>query len=276
MDLEHPPETYWHCSVSMDGKKGSAVVNDLRFEDLKRMIVDPWHAGRAFSVSGVIIRSSQAVAQIKITWTKEPKSSFENRHNASMRNSGVADMATDRRLLPIWKGEDCTYDLLFSGYGGSPKIEPDALLIEQICQRLPHAARILSRRSRQGRVGYEIADEYDVQDLLHGILRAFIKYSVQEDPLPKAAGAKSSRADISIEDLGILIEIKYVHRPDDQKRIFEEYSQDLVLYAKWPHLKTLVFLIYNSGDLRDAEAFEKLSGSQQVGERKFEVRVVLA
>jgi hypothetical protein len=107
-------------------------------------------------------------------------------------------------------------------------------------------------------------------------LRAFIKYSVQEDPLPKVAGSKSSRADISIEALGVLVEIKYVHRPDDQKRIFEEYSQDLVLYAGWPHLKTLVFLIYNSADLRDAEAFEKLSGPQQVNERRFQVRVVLA
>jgi len=72
-------------------------------------------------------------------------------------------------------------------------------------------------------------------------LRAYLKYSVQEDPLPKIGAAKSSRADISIEELGILIEAKYVHGPDDQKRIFEEYSQDLVLYAAWPYLKTLIF-----------------------------------
>jgi len=73
-----------------------------------------------------------------------------------------------------------------------------------------------------------------------------------------------------------LIEIKYVHGPEDQKRLFEEYSQDLLLYAKWAHLKTLIFLIYNSADLRDAEAFEKLSGSQDVNGRKFTVKVVLA
>jgi len=50
---------------------------------------------------------------------------------------------------------------------------------------------------------------------------------------------------------------------EDQKRLFEEYSQDLVLYAQWPHLKTLIYFIYNAADLRDAEAFEKLSAHKK-------------
>ena len=48
--------------------------------------------------------------------------------------------------------------------------------------------------------------------------------------------------------------------PDDQRRIFEDFSQDLVLYARWPHLQTLIVVVYNSADLRDPEALEKLSG----------------
>jgi hypothetical protein len=115
-----------------------------------------------------------------------------------------------------------------------------------------------------------------VQDLLHGLLRGYLKYSVQEDPLPKVAGAKSSRADISVEELGVLIEIKYARSPSDQKRIFDEYSQDLVLYAKWPHLKTLIFLIYNSSDLRDPDEFIKLGGMQEIAGRRFNVEIVLA
>lgn len=46
--------------------------------------------------------------------------------------------------------------------------------------------------------------------------------------------------------------------------------------AKWPHLETLIFLIYNSADLRDPEAFEKLSGEQKISDRTFTVKVVLA
>jgi hypothetical protein len=112
--------------------------------------------------------------------------------------------------------------------------------------------------------------------LLAATLRAYLKHSVQEDPLPKVGGAKSSRADVSIQDLGVLIEVKYAHGPDDQKRLFEEFSQDLVLYAHWPHLKTLIYLIFNSSDLRDPEALEKLGGSQEINARRFEVKIVLA
>lgn len=178
-------------------------------------------------------------------------------------------------MLPFFKGEDHTFDLLFSGKSKQPS-EPDVDLVERVCRRLPQAARILANRSRKGKVAYELVDEYDVQDLLHAMLRAYLKYSVQEDPLPKVASAKAGRADISVEELGVLIEVKYVHGPEDQKRLFEEYSQDLVLYARWPHLKTLIYFIYNSADLRDPEALEKLSTTQDVNGRRFVVKVVLA
>jgi hypothetical protein len=276
MNFENPPQLYWHCSAQISGSKGPVTVNDLPFSELKRTIIDPWHAGSPFSIGGAIVRSTDNVSQIKITWTNEPQRAFAERHNASMRASGIGDLATDRTLLPIWNGEDCTFDLLFSGDHSRNKVQPDVALVEQICRRLPYTARILAQRSRKGKGGYSIVDEYDVQDLLHGILRAFIKYSVQEDPLPKVAGAKSSRADISIEEMGVLVEVKFVRGPDDQKRLFDEFSQDLILYAKWPYLRNLIFLIYNSDDLRDPEAFEKLTGPKQVDDKKFDTRIVLA
>lgn len=145
-----------------------------------------------------------------------------------------------------------------------------------MCRRLPQVARVLAHRSHKHKSPYAIADEYDVQDLLHAVIRSVLKYSVQEDTLPRVAAAKSGRADLTIEELGVLIEIKYVHSPSDQKRIFEEFSQDLVLYSQWVHLKHLIYLIYNSADLRDAEAFEKLSSEQEIAGRKFEVAIVLA
>ena len=275
MDLLNPPERYWHCAVKMSGAKNYSVVNDLAFSELEKTIVSPWNAGRPFTVSGTLIRPSTSIESIKIAHTDQSASSFAEQHNARMRAQGIADMATNRSLLPLQRGTDVTYDLLFAGATESSPA-PDAAMIEQLCKRLPQTARILGNRSRKGKAPYEISDEYDVQDLLHSVLRAYLKYSVQEDPLPKVAGAKSSRADISIEELGVLIEVKYVHGPEDQKRLFEEYSQDLVLYSQWPHLKTLIYFIYNSADLRDAEAFDKLSSTQEIGGRRFAVIVIRA
>jgi len=276
-DPSQLPTQYWHCKAKLRGEKRLAIVNDLSLDDLQRTILIPWKAGYPFTVSGVLIHSRAAVSEIQIIHTPHPKRVYADIHNSEMHARGIADMATDRRLLPFSKGSDYTHDLLFSGEVQPTETPtPSITTIEQVCRRLPKAARVLNPRSRKGKAPFEIKDEYDVQDLLSAILRSLLKYSVQEDPLPKVANAKAGRADLSIEELGTLIEIKYVHNSGDQKRILEEYSQDLVLYAEWPHLKTLIYLIYNSADLHDPEAFEKLSSPLEINGKKFDVRIVLA
>ncbi|MBK8452909.1 MAG: hypothetical protein WAQ53_04930 [Thiofilum sp.] len=269
------PEKFWHCAVKFVNQQEYSIVNDLTFQELEQKIINPWKLGKTFTISGRLIRSSDAVESIKISHTEYNRLFYVESHNQRMAEQGIGDYVTNRSLLPVDKGTDYTYDLLFSGVQEA-NLEPDIKLIEQLCKRLPQAARVLAIRSRVGKSGYTISDEYDVQDLLHALLRGYLKYSVQEDTLPKVAGAKSSRVDISIEELGVLIEIKYVSKPEDQKRLFEEYSQDLVLYAQWSPLKSLIYLIYNSADLRDAEAFEKLSSTQEINGKRFNVNIVLA
>ena len=275
MNLKHPPERYWHCRITPGGKKKYSVVNDLTFAELNRTIIRPWLTGQPFTISGTVVRRASDVSEIRIVHTSQPKQVYADEHNARMRARSIADLATDRSLLPFGKGEDVTFELLFEGLS-EPAPAADAALVLRLCSRLPHAARVLSTRQRKGKIPFEVSDEYDVQDLLHALLRAYLKYSVQEDPLPKAAGTKSGRADISIEDLGILIEAKYVYRPEDQRRIFEDFSQDLVLYSQWPHLRTLILVVYNSAGLRDAEALERLGGKQEINGRQFETKIVLA
>jgi hypothetical protein len=269
------PSKYWHCYVKLQGKTKGAVCNDLTFEQLKTQILTPWHQSSPFTISGKIITKDTPIEEIKVTQTEESQKIWAEQHNDRMRANGIADYATDRHMLPIKNGRDMTFELLFSGKQ-EPLPNTDISLIERICRRISNAGRILSNRPRKGKTSFEIKDEYDVQDLLHAILRAYLKYSVQEDPLSKVAGTKSSRIDISIAELGVLIEIKYAYGPDDQKRIFEEFSQDLVLYTAWTPLQTLFFVIYNSNDLRDSESLEKLSGPKQINGSQFDVRVILA
>jgi hypothetical protein len=247
----------------------------MSFDELQSRILTPWHQSAPFTISGTIITKDSPIEEIKVTQTDEPQRVWADRHNARQEANNVCDLATDRYLLPIRHGQDLTFDLLFAGKKALCP-NADVALIEQICKRTPYAARILLNRQRKGKISYNIEDEYDVQDLLHAILRAYLKYSVQEDPLPKVSGTRASRADISIEELGILIEIKYVRSPDDQKTIFDDFSMDVLLYTSWSHLKTLLYVIYNSGDLRDPEALEKLSGPRVDNGKEFDVRIVLA
>lgn len=111
------PEKFWHCHVELTGdskkKDRTAVFNDLTFDELNQQIVLPWHSGRAFTVDGMIVKNIDDVQKIKITNTPQPKSYYAEQHNEKMRRSNVADMATDRRLIPLSSGKDYTHDLLF-------------------------------------------------------------------------------------------------------------------------------------------------------------------
>jgi len=277
MEKEHLPDKYWHCYVKLSNatrENDYTVLNDISLDTLQKGILQPWKENKPFTISGTIIRDPNQVSEIRIVHTPDSKTTYAKRHNDKKRAAGICDLATDRRLLPLEQGDDYTYELLFKGKDFKTPTEEESLII-RLCSRIKKAALILTDRRRKGKSSYTTSDEFDVQDLLHALIRGFTKYSVQEDPIGKIAGVRSSRADISIEELGILIEVKYVRNPNDQKRIFEEYSQDLVLYSKWKPLKSLLFVIYNSDDLRDPEAFEKLSGAQTINDIKFNVRVIL-
>jgi hypothetical protein len=121
IDLTNPPERYWHCVVTLTGKKDHSIVNDLSFADLQRTIVVPWTTGKTFAVSGTGVRSSAGVSDIKITHTPSPQNVYAERHNARMRAHNIADIATDRRMLPLKHGTDVTHELLFAGTVNEPQ-----------------------------------------------------------------------------------------------------------------------------------------------------------
>ena len=277
MDTTYP-EKYWHCRVVVDGgskKNTAAVVNDLSFGQLDLQIIRPWKDGKPFTVSGLLVPSRSQVRAIRIVQTDRHQQYYANQHDERMRASNIVDMVTRRKELPFERGIDFTNDLLFSSEEAMPP-NPDDAMILHLCKRLPHAARILTTRKRKDKVSYSITDEYDVQDLLHSLIRGYLKYSVQEEPLSKVAGTVSGRADIAIEELGVIIELKYARGPNDQTKLIEDFAKDLLFYAEWPHLKSLIYLIYNSSDLRDPEALEKLSGRKELSGRVFASHIILA
>jgi hypothetical protein len=271
------PAKYWNYFVTLAGAKKEAkrgIVNDASFADMKRDLLDPWKAGTRFAVAGTVVSDKKAVAEIRIVHTEYPAKVYADEHFAGMNAAGITDLATDSRFLPFGRGTDYTNQLLFASETGSAP-EPSVGLLLQLCERLPYAARVLAGR-RKGKDPFEVSDEYDVQDLLHAIIRAYLKYAIDEEPLGKVGGARSSRADLALPDLKTLVEVKYVRRPDDQQRIVEELAQDLILYSAWAPLESFVYLVYNSGDLRDPEALRRLEGETMIGGKRYRTYVILA
>jgi hypothetical protein len=216
---------------------------------------------------------SARVAEVKIVHTRRSQKQIEADRDAEHQANNFYDGITDPRSLPFDDGKELTHELLFQEM--NPQIsDADVSKIVQVCTRLRHSAQSLSDRKRK-KPRFVIADEYDVQDLLYAVLRAYLKQVISEEPFGKVANAASGRADLAIEKLGVLIEVKLARNAKDQRRILDDFGKDLNLYAKWPHLKHLICFIYNSHLLADAEAFEELDGTREISGRRFSVKIVL-
>ena len=153
MDYSNPPDRYWHCMVALADEKEYSVVNDLSFDELQKKIVGLWIGGKPFAVAGTIVRSYEKVKKIKITHTDLPKKYYADCHDSEMRASGIADMATDRRMIPISQGTDATYDLLFSGPISSPE-EPEENLIVRLMQTYRTIGQNSRRSIQKGQKGF--------------------------------------------------------------------------------------------------------------------------
>lgn len=275
--METYPETYWHCYVKLKGRKGYAVENDLTWGELQARIVGPWRGEGMFTVGGKVVRREGGIEEIKVARTAESREALAQRQRQRLQKAGVGSV-DDYRKGAVDEGEDYTQALLLTA-AAPERAEPvaqEAALVEQVCRRLRAVVQILEGRNRQGRSPFKMSNEVDVQVMLQGLLRAYLKHSTREEPLPRVGGGKAGRADIAIEDLGVIIEIKYAKRRWGMRWLVDEFANDLLLYAAWRPLKTLIYLVYNAETLKDPEGLEKLGGPQVINGKRFEVKVILS
>ncbi|MBW4519915.1 MAG: hypothetical protein KME16_09500 [Scytolyngbya sp. HA4215-MV1] len=81
--------------------------------------------------------------------------------------------------------------------------------------------------------------------------------------------------DISIEDLGVLIEVKYAREPKDQGKFVDDFNRDLGLYVKWQPLQHLIYLVYHTEKLRDPEGLKRLEGEKELDGKRFYAHIIL-
>lgn len=119
--------------------------------------------------------------------------------------------------------------------------EPIDITLKKICTNFHKCARsILNRHSK--RATLEINDEYDVQDLLQGILRLFIDDIRPEDYVPSYAGG-NSRIDFYLPKYETYIETKMTREGLRDKEVGEQLAIDIARYGD--KCKTLVCFIYD-------------------------------
>ena len=120
----------------------------------------------------------------------------------------------------------------------------DALdLITVICTRFHIFARQLqSRHSNRSTV--EVKNEYDVQNLMHALLRLHFDDIRPEEWTPSYAG-NASRTDFLLKQEKTVIETKMTRKNLDQKGVANELIIDKERYKTHPDCKTLICFVYD-------------------------------
>ncbi len=127
--------------------------------------------------------------------------------------------------------------------------------IELVLSRFPIVAKNLENRYSD-RETIEIEDEFDVQDLLHGLLRIYFDDVRKEEWCPSYAGT-SPRMDFLLKDDSISVEVKIARSDHKQKNIKEELAIDKDHYRSHPDCITLVCFVYDPDFvIENAKGFE--------------------
>jgi len=100
-------------------------------------------------------------------------------------------------------------------------------------------------RSRyDGRDTLEIEDEYDVQDLLHAVLRIHFDDIRPEEWTPSYAGG-SKRMDFLLKNEKTVIEVKKTRKGLADKQVGEQLIIDIECYKEHPDCENLVCFVYD-------------------------------
>lgn len=133
-----------------------------------------------------------------------------------------------------------------------------------VCDRFHTVAKQLAQR-RDGRPTLLIEDEYDVQDLLHALLRLYFDDIRPEEWTPSYGGG-SSRMDFLLKGHEIVVEVKMTRKGLLAKEVSEQLIIDAAKYRQHPECKTLVCVVYDpAGLVKNPRGIErdlaKLSGN---------------
>ncbi len=107
-----------------------------------------------------------------------------------------------------------------------------------------HAVASQLRHRHADRETLDVADEYDVQDLLHALLKVEFDDVREEEHAPSSAGS-NPRMDFLLKREQIVIEVKKTRKGLGDRELGDELILDVGRYRSHPDCKILVCFIYD-------------------------------
>jgi hypothetical protein len=144
--------------------------------------------------------------------------------------------------------------------------------ILDLLQRFHFGAYWLEKHRRKNHVPFVINDEFDVQDLLYSFLVVNFPDAEVEDPAKKIAGV-SSRLDVVIGNLKLIIEIKCFKKENNWTTMFKDINHKIQTYSQNEEYDQMIIFIYNPDSaLKSPYKIEKdITKEQTIDGKKFQV-----
>lgn len=163
-------------------------------------------------------------------------------------NSDKLDIAHLKRELTAAKGVFQNYlsELCDDSAEADVAFEPEQG-IERIFSRFKNIAIQLTKRHKQKET-LIITDEYDVQDLLHSLLKLYFDDVRDEEPIPSFAGA-SSRTDFYIPEIKTFIEVKKTRSGLKDKELRDQLIIDIEQYQKHQGCEKIYCFVYDPDNI---------------------------
>jgi len=129
---------------------------------------------------------------------------------------------------------------------------------------------------RKGAVALSFSTEYDVQDLLHALLRPWVADIRPEEFTPSYAGS-STRMDFLLPSHRLVLELKFVRDGNHAKKIGDELIIDIDHYRRHPDCGTLWCVVFDPDHLLlNAEGLKNdLEGTRTTKDGTVQVRLLL-
>lgn len=146
-----------------------------------------------------------------------------------------------------------------------------AFLLNNLFEKFHLVAKQLRQRYND-RPTLDISDEYDVQNLLHSLLRLYFDDIRCEEWTPSYAGG-SSRMDFLLKEEQIVIEVKKTRAGLNDKELGKQLIEDKEKYKHHPNCKKLICFIYDpEGKIVNPKGLQNDLNRQ---EKEFEVEIII-
>lgn len=122
-------------------------------------------------------------------------------------------------------------------------VSADLDLLARLARRFHESVLALRKHPHNGNV-FEIKNEWDCQYLFRSILAAYFVHFNDEEWNPSVASI-STRCEFHIPSLRVMVELKYVRKASDVKKVKTQLAEDFVDYGNNSGVDHLICLIYD-------------------------------